>query len=927
MRRLTLSTKMLIAALPLVVALGALLAFTVRDDLAAIDEAEQGAELGAIWSPLISALEAVDAESAPENLQDAAAREATDRAVDDLRDAVVILGAAEAAGDHITSSRAAVSAARRSVDTASGGPAGPTQLDPATAFAQASRELVSVGQLLPAEAGDPVLGRELLAVVKLAEAKLASDRIVLGVETWQTDPTNVAQLNRVRSDFAELATVLSEFEAIAPDEWATQYRRAGFGAAIEGFRTELDGTIRAVAAGEPAAYDTTEFEALIEGGVAFQSQVSESIVERAEADAAATRTATWRRIGIALGAAALAGIIAWLITRSIAKRIRTVAHAANRVTTDQLPALVNSLSDPRGSESLPPIEPITARGDDELAELAGAFNTMQETLADVANQQVEVLRRGVSDLFVTMARRNRSLIDRQLALLDQFEAEIDDPEILSNYYQLDHMATRMRRNSESLLVLANAEPKRRRVRATEIDDVVRAAIGEIEDYRRIEIEALEPLLVRGNVVADISHLLAELLDNATSFSPPDTLVRVGGRVADNGYMIRIVDSGVGIADDRLQEVNELLRTPPVVGLAVESTLGISVVSLLANKRGIQVSLAPGNPGIIVDVVLPAELFNEAESSVDEPAAGLTRAATDTPAAPTEMPADVPSLLASIDPATLRDTGEPAIRFDEPAPAVDTPSDDDEPVITFGQPDDDRPVAASDFRSMTANLAAFQSGMRSAAASSDEPGDADAPAAPSALRVDPDTETRPAPSPTAAVEPDVETVDATEAAPPGVLEAALSGRTPSEQLPPPASQPGGEFQIPPAPPLTTASQSTQPVTPDYAHPAPRGRPSDEQSMPSLPTRLPGDGPDGGPDRLAPVPVPTIAERIPLPTRSRDDATPVDDTAPVDDAAPLDADALRDRLRSFQAEFQSALDNDDTISHPDRPGPNELGGDRR
>ena len=202
-----------------------------------------------------------------------------------------------------------------------------------------------------------------------------------------------------------------------------------------------------------------------------------------------------------------------------------------------------------------------------------------------------------------------------------------------------------------------------------------------------------------------------------------------------------------------------------------------------------------------------------------------------------------------------------------------------------------------------------------------------PAAPSALRVDPDTETRPAPSPTAAVEPDVETVDATEAAPPGVLEAALSGRTPSEQLPPPASQPGGEFQIPPAPPLTTASQSTQPVTPDYAHPAPRGRPSDEQSMPSLPTRLPGDGPDGGPDRLAPVPVPTIAERIPLPTRSRDDATPVDDTAPVDDAAPLDADALRDRLRSFQAEFQSALDNDDTISHPDRPGPNELGGDRR
>src|SRR5690606_13315964 len=157
------------------------------------------------------------------------------------------------------------------------------------------------------------------------------------------------------------------------------------------------------------------------------------------------------------------------------------------------------------------------------------------------------------EIFVTMARRNRSLIDRQLALLDEFEAEVDDPAVLANYYQLDHMATRMRRNAESLLVLANAEPKRRRVKATELDDVVRAAIGEVEDYRRIEVEALESLQVRGQVVADVSHMLAELLDNATSFSPPDSIVRVGGRRAGNSYMIRIVDNGVGIGAERLQE--------------------------------------------------------------------------------------------------------------------------------------------------------------------------------------------------------------------------------------------------------------------------------------------------------------------------------------------------------------------------------------
>ena len=222
---------------------------------------------------------------------------------------------------------------------------------------------------------------------------------------------------------------------------------------------------------------------------------------------------------------------------------------------------------------------------------------MQATLVDVAHEQVEVLRRGVSDIFVTMARRNRSLIDRQLAMLDEFEAEVDDPEVLSNYYQLDHMATRMRRSSESLLVLANADPKRRRVKATEIDDVVRAAIGEVEDYRRIEVEALEHLQVRGNVVADVSHLLAELLDNATSFSPPDSTVRVGGRRAGDSYMLRIVDSGVGITGERLTELNELLREPPIVGLSVEPTLGMSVVSLLAcppRRHGDAVARQPGD---------------------------------------------------------------------------------------------------------------------------------------------------------------------------------------------------------------------------------------------------------------------------------------------------------------------------------------------
>ena len=186
--------------------------------------------------------------------------------------------------------------------------------------------------------------------------------------------------------------------------------------------------------------------------------------------------------------------------------------------------------------------------------------------------------------------------------------------MLANYYQLDHLATRMRRNSESLLVLANAESRRRRTKATDVDDVVRAAIGEVEDYRRIDVLNLDHLQVRGAVVADISHLLAELLDNASSFSPPESRVAVSGRYAGEHYLISIVDEGVGIGADRLVELNDILANPPIVGLSVEPTLGMSVVSLLAHKHGVQVRLVPSSPGLLVEVVLPATMYGPIDAT-------------------------------------------------------------------------------------------------------------------------------------------------------------------------------------------------------------------------------------------------------------------------------------------------------------------------
>jgi HAMP domain-containing protein len=907
MRRLSLSTKLFAAALPLVLAVGALLALTVRNDLNTVDHAERGADLGVVWTPLVAALTSVESEIADADTATGAQldesamagilakRRLTDQALNDLNVSVVDLGAAEAARKHITQSRSQLSGARRAIDIATTTPGMTTDVDPLVAFDIALRELVSIGQLLPAEAGDAELGRELLAVVKLAEGRVAADAVTANVESWLVDPLDPSPLATAKVRLVEMDSVLNEFAAIAPEEWARQYRQSGLSMSLAQFRGQLDTASRAAERGEIGEFDLERFSALSNESLALQNDITGSIVERAQVEADASRRATLIRSAIALAAVIAASLVAWWLTRSVTRRVRAVSRSANQVATEQLPALVEALKDPRGKAVLPAIEPVSTRGGDELAELAQAFNSMQATLVDVAQQQVDVLRRGVSDIFVTMARRNRSLIDRQLAMLDEFEAEVDDSEVLAHYYQLDHMATRMRRNSESLLVLANAEPKRRRVKATEIDDVVRAAIGEVEDYRRIEIEALESLQVRGNVVADISHLLAELLDNATSFSPPDSIVRVGGRRAGDSYMLRIVDNGVGISVERLRELNDLLREPPIVGLSVEPTLGMSVVSLLANRHSVQVTLAQGSPGTTVDVLLPSSLFGP----IDVPGgmAMPTLAAEMEPSLAAGPYSAPPDLVDSMTGADHPDDvmawtaqGDLDAEFEQyerqlAAGEVFTEASTTPPADLAQQsPSVDAAEAAT---SETEGLAPNWTGMSLDFSSlratpslpSDEP-DTVMPE-PEAAGVEVGSDVNRAVdgevegeqfTPSIFETPnDFEFADPTGSLPRPELSTEVD-RVPGEpllapqastvtpvlplrgpagpELPPPSPVITGEFDRPLAPPITPEGLTRRPVTPDDAHPAPTIRLTNPTPIePILPSRNPGGrGPDG-PDRLA------------------------------------------------------------------------------
>lgn len=939
MRRFTLSTKLFAAALPLILAVSALLALTVRSDFREIQGAERSSDLGAMWTPLSGALGAVEQEVADgytSRLTDETAidagRAATDAALAQVAAEVNHLGLGAAAATHATDAQIAVRAGRTAADGAAM-MNGTTRIDPLESYEAAARQLVSIGQLLPAVSGDADLGSELLAVVRLAEARLAGTTVLHATTRWNNTHDDATVLTEARTAYTQLETVLAEFEATAKDDWALQYRSSGWPDQVTDFRTQLDSVIRAASRGEVRQFDTVGFSELIAAGADFESTISASIVTDADARAQATQRETLIRIAVTLGALLAGGLIAWWMTRSVTRRVKAVATSANLVASEQLPALVEALRDPRGKTVLPTIAPVSTKGGDELADLAEAFNSMQATVVDVAHEQVEVLRRGVSDIFVTMARRNRSLIDRQLAMLDEFEAEVDDADVLSKYYQLDHMATRMRRNSESLLVLANAEPKRRRVKATEIDDVVRAAIGEVEDYRRIEIEALESLQVKGNVVADVSHLLAELLDNATSFSPPDSLVRVGGRRAGDSYMLRIVDNGVGIGADRLRELNELLREPPIVGLSVEPTLGMSVVSLLAHRHGIGVTLSQGNPGTTVDVLLPASLFGPIDVPV---AAGQPASASpsgyDLPAG-YEQTAPVTSAptpsLAGIDLASFQQETAPAPAAPPPAPAPAAPSPTFEPIeartpaapsAPSPSPYDDVPVVAPP----------VPTGIPAAALA--------AAALSAPLRAVP-----PPPAPAPTFDPAVAPVAVPP--PPAPAPVALAPAAPSVPA---------EFDRPLAPPPSLDGPSRAPVVPADAVPSPGMRtvpaPTPE---PLLPTRSPSRGPDGGPDRLAsfgdenavaPTSSPSALQaalaafdtrRNPdsgatngsLPTRPRTDGFDADDFGDGSGASQsrLDPEALRERLRAFQTEFRTGTSSGTEQNHMTTQA--DLGGDRR
>ncbi|MCG5452404.1 MULTISPECIES: sensor histidine kinase [Micromonospora] len=320
-------------------------------------------------------------------------------------------------------------------------------------------------------------------------------------------------------------------------------------------------------------------------------------------------------------------LISLLIGRSVARSMRLLRSQALRIAQVELPDALDRLKTVTGGVPRIDVAPAVVRSLDEIGELAEAFVAVHRSAVTVAVEQA-LMRRNVNAMFVNLARRSQVLVERQLELLDDLEREESDPDQLENLFKLDHLAARMRRNDESLLVLAGTDSTRRWNRPVGLGAVLLAAAAEIEQYQRVRIESVADVHVVGHAVGESVHLLAELLENATAFSRPDTVVVVTARVEAGGALIEIVDRGLGMSPTALVQANEVLASPPAADVAAVERMGLFVVSHLAARLGVRVRLEGGEDGLVARLALPAVLLAPAGSvELDAPPSARMLAAS------------------------------------------------------------------------------------------------------------------------------------------------------------------------------------------------------------------------------------------------------------------------------------------------------------
>ncbi|MEV4169535.1 nitrate- and nitrite sensing domain-containing protein [Nonomuraea sp. NPDC049709] len=300
------------------------------------------------------------------------------------------------------------------------------------------------------------------------------------------------------------------------------------------------------------------------------------------------------------------------IARSMVSPLRRLRTEALEIAGFRLPDVVRQLR-VSGDTSVRDVQPIEVEGQDEIGEVARAFDQVHRQAVRLAGEEAE-LRSNISSMFVNLSRRTQTLVERQISLIDGLEKGEQDGGRLSDLFKLDHLATRMRRNSENLLVLAGHEATRRRSQPAKLVDVVRAALSEVEGYERVQVRVHRATSVLGSCANDLVHLVAELVENAIQFSPNHSHVTVTSSLIEGGgALLSVSDTGISMTEDELAEANRRLAEPPVVDVSVSRRMGLFVVGRLALRHGIRVQLRKGEgSGLIAMVLLPPALIADGQ---------------------------------------------------------------------------------------------------------------------------------------------------------------------------------------------------------------------------------------------------------------------------------------------------------------------------
>nr|WP_232376940.1 nitrate- and nitrite sensing domain-containing protein [Amycolatopsis aidingensis] len=562
---------------------------------------------------------------------------------------------------------------------------------PATAVRRSYSELVTglldIGDQAAAEPTDRELTRMRLATNALARVKdLMSVKRAVVAEALARGSLDEEGQRALLGAEAELAAARNDFGKLATPEQQRMYDDTVIGLVVDIGNDMVEAVLNRTGNGEPlTGLDPQRWETAATYTVNLANQVQEAMLvqvqQRSDLLATRAREDAIRGAGVMLGVLVIAGVLAAVVARSLLRPLRTLRRSALEVAGHQLPAAVDEiLADPApGREGRRGVAPVPVFSQEELGQVARAFDVVHGEAVRLAGEQA-LLRENVNSMFANLSRRSQELVERQLAVLDRMEADEQDPDTLGGLFELDHLATRMRRNSENLLVLSGQDLGPAAAGAATTDEIVGAALSEVEYYQRIEVDPTPPLAVHGDAVSDLVHVVSELLENATEYSPPDTMVSVASSMTPDGdWRIDITDRGAGMPPTEIRRANTRLAEPPEVDVEVSRRMGLYVVARLSRRHDIQVRLAEsGQGGITATVIVPAALLGAPPPPEEVPAAAAEPEPEPVQEAAPEPEEVVPEPEPEPPPArSLAEHGPPRRAPVRPEPPPDWPVEDDD----------------------------------------------------------------------------------------------------------------------------------------------------------------------------------------------------------------------------------------------------------